>query len=150
MALMAEGRHKEAADAFRRSLAYREMSQTRTNLATALKNLGRYDEAAREYELALRENPRDGVAWYNYGNLKRVHLGDREHAVRCYREAIRYRPLLGEAHFNLGLTLLELERPTEAVDPLIRAVDLASPTDAWAEGARKTLSLAQGRLWPAP
>jgi Tfp pilus assembly protein PilF len=143
MALMAEGRHGEAIDAFRRSLAHHEMSETRTNLAIALKNLGRHAEAVREYELALRADPRDGIAWYNYGNLKREHLEDHAGAERCYREAIRYRPLLGEAHFNLGLTLLELGRPAEAVEPLGRAVELAAPSDRWAEGARRALALAR-------
>ena len=153
MTLMAEGRHEEAIAAFRRSLDYREMSQTRTNLAIALKNLERYEESAREYERALETDPRDGIAWYNYGNLKRQHLDDREGAALCFREAVRYRPLLGEAHFNLGLTLLELGHAEQAVGPLVRAVELSSPQDPWARGARGTLDLARAsgdRLQPVP
>jgi 4-amino-4-deoxy-L-arabinose transferase-like glycosyltransferase len=150
MTLMAEGRHEEAVAAFRRSLAYREMSQTRTNLAIALKNLKRYEDAAREYEKALAANPRDGIAWYNYGNLKREHLHDREGAALCFREAVRYRPLLAEAHFNLGLTMLELGRADHAVGPLARGLELASATDTWADGAREALELAQGSLKQSP
>jgi len=76
----------------------------------------------------------------------RGHLHDREGAALCFREAVRYRPLLAEAHFNLGLTVLELGRPDHAVGPLARALELASPTDTWADGAREALVLAQGAL----
>jgi tetratricopeptide (TPR) repeat protein len=145
MLLAAQGRHAEAVEAYRRSLAYRPMTETRTNLAIALKNLGRHAEAAAEYERALSEDPRDGIAWYNFGNLKRERLDDLEGAERCYREAVRYRPSFGEAHFNLGLTLLDLGRPIEAVPPLERAVEIAAPGDRWGAGARRALALARGR-----
>ena len=143
MVLMKRGRYQEAVEAFRGSLADREASEARTNLAIALKNLGRFAEAAREYELALQADPHDGVAWYNYGNLRRRHLGDAEGALEAYRNAVRYRPLMGQAHLNLGLTLLDLNRPAEAVGPLTRAVELSSPGDDWTQMAKDAAALAR-------
>ena len=143
MVLMKRGRYQEAVEAFRRSLADREASEARTNLAIALKNLGRFAEAAREYELALQADPHDGVAWYNYGNLRRRHLGDAEGALEAYRNAVRYRPLMGQAHLNPGLTLLDLNRPAKAVGPLTRAVELSSPGDDWTQMAKDAAALAR-------
>lgn len=143
MVLQAQGRHEEAIRAFRRSLEYRDSDATRNNLATALKSVGRFDEAAREYEIILRRSPRDGLAWYNFGNLQRVHLGDPEASLTSYRRAIEARPLLAEAHFNLGAALIDLARPAEAIDPIERALELGSPTDPWHKKATDALMIAR-------
>ena len=79
--------------------------------------------------------PNDGLAWYNLGNLQRDQFADPRAALESFRNAVGYRPLMGEAHFNLGLTLLDLERPAEALASIERAIELAAPTAEWRERA---------------
>ena len=72
-----------------------------------------------------------------------MHLDDPEGALVAYRNAICYRPLMGQAHLNLGVTLLDLNRPAEAVGPLARAVELGSAGDDWAQMAKDAAAVAR-------
>ena len=98
--------------------------------------------ARHELEVILARSPDDGLAWYNLGNLQRQ-LGEQQASEESFRKAIRFRPRLAEAHFNLGLTLMELNRPAEAVEPMARAVELARPnTELW-KRAQDMLAIAR-------
>jgi len=50
--------------------------------------------------------------------------GDKGGAAQDFRRAIQFAPDLGEAQFNLGLALIDLDRLDEAVAPLRRAAEL--------------------------
>ena len=79
-----------------------------------------------------------------------MHLDDGAGAFECYGRAVHYRPLLGQAWFNRGLTLLELDRPLEAIASLERAVELAGPADSWGADATRALSIAREFQAEAP
>jgi tetratricopeptide (TPR) repeat protein len=145
MSLYAQGRFAEAIDVYRHALEETDDPITRTNLANALKALGRIDEAAAEYRRVLEENPRDGLAWYNYGNLLRTHVHDYRGAEEAYRRAIDYLPRLPEAHFNLGIVLLELDEPEDAAAAIESGLSLAPESASWRADAENALLVARTR-----
>ena len=88
-------------------------------------NSGRVEAALREYEAALRLEPRDAKAWFNRGTaLGKLRRWDEARA--SYLQAIERRPGYAEARFNLALLALTLgdrdvaaaqHRALQAIDP---------------------------------
>jgi tetratricopeptide (TPR) repeat protein len=145
MSLYAQGRYAEAVEAYTQALASADDPITRTNLANALKTLGRYDEAAEQYRSVLSRSPHDGVTWYDYGNLLRTHAKNYRAAEEAYRRAIDERPLMPEAHFNLGAVLLDLGEPEEAAAAIESSLSLAPPDASWRPQAEEALLVARTR-----
>jgi tetratricopeptide (TPR) repeat protein len=145
MSLYAQGRFAEAVAAYRAALEASDDPITRTNLANALKALGRVDEAAEQYRHVLAASPRDGVAWYDYGNLLRVQLHDLRGAEDAYRRAIDFQPRMPEAHFNLGVVLLGLDEPADAAAAIESALSLAPQNASWRTDAENALLVARTR-----
>ena len=145
MRAYAEGRHEDAVEAYRRSLAIHEHASTRNNLANALKALGRLDEAALEYRRVLDASPRDAHAWYNLGNLYKNQLKDLRAAAECYRRAIEYAPLMPEPNINLGIVLFQQGDNPGSIALLDRFLELAKPDDPLRKTARDLRTEAQRR-----
>ena len=83
------------------------------NLATALQEEGRLDEAVRHYERAIALRPDYAPAFNNLGTA-RMAQGDLAAAVAAFRESLRLQPgsrdareLLAKAEYDRGSTLLE-------------------------------------------
>jgi Flp pilus assembly protein TadD len=85
------------------------------NLAEALKDQGRREEAVAEYRNCLRLMPDDAQCHTCLGVVLQD-LGSVEEAIAEYREAIRLRPNLAAAHNDLGLALLGRKKLEEAID----------------------------------
>jgi protein O-mannosyl-transferase len=82
------------------------------HLATALADERRFPEALEAAQRAVALHP-SGITHFNLANLLRA-LGQFEPARRQYKEAIAANPRLVEARNNLGVTLLQLQRPADA------------------------------------
>jgi predicted AlkP superfamily phosphohydrolase/phosphomutase/Flp pilus assembly protein TadD len=90
--LFEQGRHKEAAEAYRKLVAQNpEDGSLRTSLAGALGAMGLYDEAMKELDAAIRVQPLNVEAYHNRGAVYE-RKGKPELAVREYRTAVRYNP----------------------------------------------------------
>ncbi|MCZ7582488.1 MAG: tetratricopeptide repeat protein [Deltaproteobacteria bacterium] len=139
MALYRDGRFEEAVAAYRRSLGEKESSITRNNLANALKQLGRFDEARAEYENALRLNPQSAVAWYNVGNFRFEVEKDADGAREAYEHATRFAPEMAAAQYKLGTVLASLGRSADARWAFERCVAAAKPDDPLIPLARRAL-----------
>src|SRR5262249_32673057 len=63
------------------------------------------------------------LAWFNLGVLLQHHYRDEE-ALAAYREALRFKPDLAEAHANIGTTLDRFGRMEDAVAALQTAARL--------------------------
>ena len=63
---------------------------------SALGSLGRYDEATRAYDEAIRIDPEYAEAWFNKG-LALYNQGRYDEAIKAYDEAIRIDPELAVA-----------------------------------------------------
>jgi len=82
--------------------------ETTNDLATAFYNRGNAystkgdnDRAIRDYDEAIRLNPKFSDAFYNRGNVV-LDKGDNDRAIRDYDEAIRLNPKFSDAFYNRG------------------------------------------------
>lgn len=100
-----------------------QSAEVRYNLGTALLQLGRYDEAGKQLQLALREMRTDlrERAYYNLGNryLQNARKGGGDAdatrqlldgAVEAYKQALRLKPGDMDAKWNLELALREKQK----------------------------------------
>jgi len=111
-----QGRLDEAEGVFRRSAAIRSTASALSNLGTTLFFLGRYEEAARAFEGAVKQNDRDASVWLNLGRARYESPGAREkarapleRAISRGEEQLRVNPRdaellaqLADAHAMLG------------------------------------------------
>ena len=129
-ALQAEGRLDEAADHYRRAIAFApDYAPAYNNLGVALRAKGRHDEAIASYERALALSRDYPDAHYNLANA----LLDEEQAAtrpssisasRCSRSPDR-----PDVHNNLGIALAANGKPEEAMAEF-RAALRAEPDSA--------------------
>ncbi|MDX1981788.1 MAG: tetratricopeptide repeat protein, partial [Bryobacteraceae bacterium] len=89
---------------------------------------GKFQEAAREFEAALRIDPRELAAHQNliivYGSLNRI-----ADAESHYQKALEVNPRAAEAHFNWGVLMARTGRTTQAAGAFRKTVE-AQPTHA--------------------
>jgi tetratricopeptide (TPR) repeat protein len=93
-------------------------------------SLRRTDDATRELELVLKENPGDADASYFLGGLL-VQEGRYAEGIPYLERAKKVKPDFWASYFYLGKAKLRLEHPAEAVVLLQRAVKLC-PDEATA------------------
>ena len=98
---------------------------------------GRFEEARRWYEEAVRRDPHLDAAHFGLGNAH-YKQGDLEEAAASYREVIRLHATHVDAHYNLGNALFETGRIADAASSYTETVRL-SPNHA---SAHKNLGVA--------
>ncbi len=100
------GRHALATDLIGQAIALKPHEPAyHTNLAIALNEQDRVDEAVASFRAALDLRPDDAEAHNHLGvGLKRQ--GHLDAAIACYRRAIALAPDDPDAHRNLGIALL--------------------------------------------
>lgn len=145
IALYASGRYAEAVRSYELSLSVADDLATRSNLANALKKVGRFDEALEQYHVVLARNPRDATTWFDYGNLLRDHMHDVRGAVEAYRNAVEIDPRAADAHFSLGAALMDLKDYEAAIAEIQAALQLAPDDATWRKDAENALGLAHIR-----
>ena len=91
------------------------------DLALALANEGKTEEAIKEYRAALAEDPEDFQSYNNLGALF-VSLGRYTESIREYEEALRLEPGQPEILSNLGVAWFQLGKTDEAMDFFARAI----------------------------
>lgn len=92
-----------------------------SNLGSALRRLGRLEEAAMRYTRALELAPKAPELWNNLGNVQRD-LGRFDAAIATYRRALELRTDFAVSHNNLGVVLQSAGRLDEAMESYRRAV----------------------------
>jgi tetratricopeptide (TPR) repeat protein len=91
------------------------------NLASALSRQGRFDEATRHYQAAVRIHPCYAMARNNLGVLL-AKVGDYPGAIRHYRTTLLIQPDLAKARMNLAEALAHQQCFEEASEHLHEAV----------------------------
>lgn len=89
---------------------------------------GRFEEALRAFEEAVRADPGNPVAHYNVGALK-LQIGETDEAIAEFQEAVRLDPEYLKARQNLGTVLSRVGRHEEALEQLQQALEI-DPEDA--------------------
>ncbi|NLI76378.1 MAG: tetratricopeptide repeat protein [Candidatus Riflebacteria bacterium] len=95
-------------------------ARLRLDLALALHQFGRLDEAEAAASAAAGLKPFDPAPWTTLADI-RLRLGDGDGAVQAYREALKLDPEDPRTLNNLGYTLLELDRDLGTALELARA-----------------------------
>ena len=98
-------------------------ARAQNNFGSALKDLGRPEEAEASYRQAIALEPDFAEAHFNLGKALRE-LDRLEEAESSYRQAIALKPDFADAHYNLGNTLKELDRLEEAEASYRQAIAL--------------------------
>ena len=82
--------------------------------AQILDELGQYEESVSWYDIAIKKNPQDIVAWYNKGNVL-DNMGKREEAIACYDKVLEIIPNDISSMYNKAIVLSKIEKYEEAV-----------------------------------
>lgn len=90
-------------------------------LAVLHGRLGNHELAARHFQKALEQAPRDGRLWNDFG-FHHYQNGRWKEAERAFRESCRFEPGLERNHVNLGLALAQQNRLAEAFEAFTKAV----------------------------
>ena len=98
-------------------------SRAQLNLASALADAGRLEDARARAAEAVRLFPKHAEAHYSLGNIL-LRLDRPAEAAAADETAVRLRPDLVEAHYMLGTALVRLGRTEEAVAHLETALRL--------------------------
>ena len=117
---------------------------TENNLAVALQEDGRLDEAIGHYHRSAELQADYAPAYNNMGTALRAQ-GRVEEAIASYQRALHVMPDYPDAHYNLANALLEQNRPGEAADHL-RAARLLLPSSAGVHNNLGKALAEQGRL----
>src|SRR5947208_43065 len=98
------------------------------NAGLKLHEAGKPKEAIREYDRAIKANPKLAEAYFNRGNAH-YDLGQNEQAIKDYSEAIRLTPKDAEAYYNRGNAYRRLKKDDLAFKDYSTAIKL-NPEDA--------------------
>jgi len=85
-------------------------------------------EAEKEFQLALSDNPADAYSYYMLGEIAWLRAQP-DRAVNDYSQAVRLAPDSVDARVALGKTLTALGRSSEALDQLTAAIRLDPQSD---------------------
>lgn len=112
-------------------------SATHLQAATRALKEGRYNEAIQEYRLALKETPGNAEILSNIGIA--YHLeGEYQQALAAFKAALGIKPELLSANLFFGIDSLKINKPGEAVAPLLRVLQ----SDPRNQDARLALGVA--------
>lgn len=98
--LAKEGESEEAIRLYQESLAIQEDDIAHNALASLFRQKGKFEEAKKHYEAALKIDSEYAITYYNYANLL-VDMGDLDSAMMQYELALRYDPDFKEAKEEL-------------------------------------------------
>lgn len=103
-----------AETSFRQAIALRpDFLQARLNLGNALKEQGRFGDAANEYRAAIGLAPQHAPAWCALGHVLTAQ-GKLPEAEQAARRAIELAPNAAESYIVLGSVRLATKEPAEA------------------------------------
>jgi protein O-GlcNAc transferase len=118
------GRADLAIDMIGRAIAISpQVPAFHSNLGNALRQMRRFEDAAKAYREAIRISPNFAAAHINLGNIL-FEMGKIEESITAHRRAVALAPQNAEAHYNLGIALRERGMLDEAVSACREAIRL--------------------------
>lgn len=124
--LLESGQPRQAHDELHQAVtADPSFSEAWSMLAAVSVQLGLYERAVEQSEEAIALDPRNSFAHYNRA-FAQEELGALKEAAAAYEEAIRLDSTFTEAYSALGNLYVNLDRPTEAIQILEKALAKAA------------------------
>ena len=142
------GMHEQAEKLFRHYVEHAPHEvQGYNNLASAVKDRGRREEAIDILKAAIAEHPGSSMLWNTIGTIM-IENGDLELAATFIGEAVRLDPKFNKGRYNLSQVKLHLGQVEEALEDCIEAMKrTATPDDReMMRLAKGSYQLALGRL----
>ncbi|SPR15244.1 TPR repeat-containing protein 03 [Orientia tsutsugamushi] len=96
-------------------LNYLNQFRKRSNKGVCLDKLGQFQEAIKNFDLAIKYNPNDAEAYYNKG-FYLGKLGQLQKAIENFDLAIKYKPDLAVSYVYKGVCLHDLGQFQEAIE----------------------------------
>jgi tetratricopeptide (TPR) repeat protein len=97
-----------------------------------LESQGKYDEATKAYDEAIRLNPNYAEAYYNKGNNLGLHQRKYDEALKAFDKAIQLNPNYAKAWYRKGLALSMQGKSDKAIKAYDEAIRLnPNYADAW-------------------
>jgi Flp pilus assembly protein TadD len=93
-------------------------------------------------KVAAANEPTTAQGWYQRAGELLKNANDIRGASKAYRKAAELAPEMGEAHYGIGFTLLQLGDTDGAIAELESALSLAHPGSTWKTDAENALVLA--------
>ncbi|HEY2940954.1 MAG TPA: tetratricopeptide repeat protein [Vicinamibacteria bacterium] len=109
-----------AAPLFAKIVAARPLPQTHVLIGRTYRDFGEYERARAELRAALKQDPHARRAHYYLGNLIVMEKGlaGLEEAIPEFQAELKLAPLDPLANLELGMALVDTQRPEEALPPL--------------------------------
>jgi hypothetical protein len=117
------------------------------NLACALRDLNRCEEAIEVLRSAIQTNPEQPLLWNTLGTVM-CSLGDGQTGLTFFDEALRLAPEFGKAYHNRAYAKLDLGDPEGSLVDCEQAIPLVEDAEdlATIQFGRATILLALGRV----
>ena len=131
IALDKKGRTDEAIHQYQEAIRLKpDDANAYYNLGIALAKKGQADEAIRQYQEAIRLKPDFAQAHNNLGYLWAEHGENLDQARAVIEKAVKLEPKNAAFLDSMGWVLLKLNRPREALDYLLKAIENSNQPDA--------------------
>ena len=105
-------------------------AEARNNLGVVIAKKGQADKAISQYQEAIRLKPDDANAYNNLGYLWAEHGENLDQARAMIEKAVKLEPKNAAFLDSMGWVLLKLNRPREALDYLLKAIENSGQPDA--------------------
>lgn len=89
---------------------------------------GDYHGAIRDYQEALKVNPKDFKSCFNMG-LSYDRMGDLKKAMHYYHQALRIKPTNAHIYYNMACVSMRMKTNSKAVEYMTKAIQL-NPSNA--------------------
>jgi tetratricopeptide (TPR) repeat protein len=115
------GKSDKAIATFEQLVAIEHSARSYAFLGMSYRNLGRFDEAKRNFELGLGLDPKNSLCLYNMGYIAE-RQGDAAAAEKYFQRALQYAPNFADPILELANLRIAAKRPQEAEELLRRYV----------------------------
>ncbi len=118
------GKTDKAIEVFNQLVQIEHSPRSYAFLGMSYRNLGRFDEAKRQFELGLRQDPKSSLCLYNLGFIAE-RQGDNTAAAKFFEQALTYSPDFADPMIELANLRIAEKKPQEAEALLRRFVRLS-------------------------
>ncbi len=107
------------------------------NLANALRDQGNYEEAVKEYQQAIKLNPKSTTSYINLANMYQYSLGKTDNAIAVYKDGIDHNADSVDLYVLLGNIYLSNDSKENAEKYFQKALEIQPENVAATAGMKR-------------